>query len=79
MKKDGTSSKGNNIQCKACRAFKYTAEKRRTPKHLMALYQKSLEKDKKAQDLDMKLTSPSHLKLVVRARIPRIQAPTSRP
>jgi hypothetical protein len=48
MKKDGTSSKGNNIQCKACRAFKYTAEKCRTPKHLMALYQKSLEKDKKA-------------------------------
>jgi hypothetical protein len=51
MKKDGTSSKGNNVQCKACVAFKHTAEKCRIPKHLMALYKKSLEKDKKAQCL----------------------------
>jgi hypothetical protein len=50
MKKDGTSSKGNNVQCKACGAFKYTAEKCRTPKHIMALYKKSLENDKKAHD-----------------------------
>jgi hypothetical protein len=49
MKKDGTSSKGNNVQCKACRAFKHTAEKCRTPKHLVTLYQKSLGKDKKVQ------------------------------
>jgi hypothetical protein len=38
MKKDGTSSKGNNVQCKACGAFKHTTEKCRTPKHLVALY-----------------------------------------
>jgi hypothetical protein len=49
MKKDGTSSNGNNVQCKACRAFKHTTEKCHTPKHLMALHQKSLVKDKKAQ------------------------------
>jgi hypothetical protein len=49
MRKDGTSSKGNNVQCKACGAFKHTAEKCRTPKHLVALYQKSLGKDKKVQ------------------------------
>jgi hypothetical protein len=42
MKKDGTSSKGNNVQCKACRAFKHTADKCHTPKHLVAVYQKSL-------------------------------------
>jgi hypothetical protein len=49
MKKDVTSSKGNNVQCKACEAFKHTAEKCRTPKHIVSLYQKSLGKDKKAQ------------------------------
>jgi hypothetical protein len=49
MKKVGTSSKGNNVQCKACRASKHIAKKCCTPKHLMALYQKSLGKDKKAQ------------------------------
>jgi hypothetical protein len=49
MKKDGTSSKVNNMQCKACRAFKHTAEKCRTPKHLVIFYQKSLQNDKKAQ------------------------------
>jgi hypothetical protein len=47
MKKDSASSKGNNVQCKACRAFKHTTEKCRTPKHLVALYQKSLGKDTK--------------------------------
>jgi hypothetical protein len=49
MKKDDTSSKGNNVQCKACGAFKHTSKKCRTPKQLVALYQKSLGKDKKAQ------------------------------
>jgi hypothetical protein len=49
MKKDGASSKGNNVQCKACGAFKHTTEKCRTPKHLVALYQKSLGKDKRVQ------------------------------
>jgi hypothetical protein len=49
MKKDATSSKGNNVQCKAYRTFKHTAEKCCTPKHLVALYKKSLAKDKKAQ------------------------------
>jgi hypothetical protein len=49
MKKDDTSSEGNNVQCKACGAFKHTAEKCHTPKHLVALYQKSLGKDKQAQ------------------------------
>jgi hypothetical protein len=49
MKKDGTLSKGSNVQCKACGAVKHTAEKCHTPKHLVALYQKSLGKDKKAQ------------------------------
>jgi hypothetical protein len=34
---------------KACRAFKHTVEKCRTPKHLVALYQKSIGKDKKVQ------------------------------
>jgi hypothetical protein len=37
------------VQCMTCGAFKDTAEKCRTTKHLMALYQKSLGKDKKAQ------------------------------
>jgi hypothetical protein len=49
MKKDGAPSKGSNVQCRACRAFKHTTEKCHTPKHLVALYQKSLGKDKKAQ------------------------------
>jgi hypothetical protein len=49
MKKDDTSSKRNNVQCKACRAFKHTTEKYRAPKHLVALYQKSIGKDKKVQ------------------------------
>jgi hypothetical protein len=49
MKKDGTPSKGSNVQCRACGGFKHTVEKYHTPKHLMALYQKSLGKDKKAQ------------------------------
>jgi hypothetical protein len=73
MKKDGTSSKGNNVQCKACRAFKHTTEKCRIAKHLVALYRKSLGKKRKFKvrdlDLDMNLTSPSRqtqrLKLVV--------------
>jgi hypothetical protein len=42
MKKDGASSKGNNLQCKACGTFNHTAEKCHTPKYLVALYQKSL-------------------------------------
>jgi hypothetical protein len=49
MKKDGASSKGNNVQCKACGTFKHTADKCHTIKHLVALYQKSLRKDKKVQ------------------------------
>jgi hypothetical protein len=49
MKKDGTSFKGSNTRCWACGGFKYTAEKCRTPEHIVALYQKSLGKDKKAQ------------------------------
>jgi hypothetical protein len=49
MKKDGTSPKGKNVQCQACGAFKYVVEKCCTPKHLVALYQKSLGKDKKIQ------------------------------
>jgi hypothetical protein len=51
MKKDGTPSEGSNVQCSACGAFKHTTEECHTPKHLVALYQKSLGKDKKAQDL----------------------------
>jgi hypothetical protein len=51
MKKDGIPSKGSNVQCTQCSAFKYTVEKCRTPKHLVALYQQSLGKDKKAQGL----------------------------
>jgi hypothetical protein len=49
MKKDGTPSKGSNVQCQACGGFKHTAKKCRTPKHIVALYQKSLGKDMKAQ------------------------------
>jgi hypothetical protein len=49
MKKDGTPSKESNVQCQTCSGFKHTTEKCCTPKHLVALYQKSLEKDKKAQ------------------------------
>jgi hypothetical protein len=49
MKKGGTPSKGSNVHSRACEAFKHTAEKCRTPKHLVALYRKSLGKDKKAQ------------------------------
>jgi hypothetical protein len=37
------------VQCKACETFKHTTDKCRTPKHLVALYQKSLGKDKKVQ------------------------------
>jgi hypothetical protein len=51
MKKNDTSSKENNVWCKTCEAFKHTTEKCRTPKNLMALYQKSLGKDKKVQGL----------------------------
>jgi hypothetical protein len=47
--KFGTPFKGSNVQCRAGGGFKHTAEKCRTPKHLVALYQKSLGKDKKAQ------------------------------
>jgi hypothetical protein len=50
MKKKGdTSFKGNNVQCNTCRSFKHTTKKYRTPKHLVALYQKSLGKDKHAE------------------------------
>jgi hypothetical protein len=49
IKKDGVSSKGNNVQCKACRTFKHTTNKCRTPKHLVALYQKSIGKNKIVQ------------------------------
>jgi hypothetical protein len=49
MKNNGTPFKGTNIQCRACGAFKHTAEKCCTPKHLVALYQKFLGKDKKTQ------------------------------
>jgi hypothetical protein len=49
MKKDGISSKGNNVQCKAWGDFKHTAKKCRTPKHLVDFYQKSLGKNKKVQ------------------------------
>jgi hypothetical protein len=49
MKKDDASSKGNNVQYKACRTFKHTTDKCRTPKHLVALYQKSFKKDKRVQ------------------------------
>jgi hypothetical protein len=48
MKKDGTP-KGSNVMCQTCGGFKHTAVKCRTPKHLVALYQKSLGKDKKTQ------------------------------
>jgi hypothetical protein len=41
--------KGSNVHCHACGDFKHTTENCRTPKHLVALYQKSLGKDKKAQ------------------------------
>jgi hypothetical protein len=37
MKKDGASSKGNNVQCKACETFKHIVEKCRTPNHLVPL------------------------------------------
>jgi hypothetical protein len=49
MKKDDPSSKENNVQCNACRIFKHTTKKCHTPKHLVALYQKSLRKDKRVQ------------------------------
>jgi hypothetical protein len=39
------------VQCQACGAFKHTTEKCYTPKHLMALYQKSLGNDKKVKGL----------------------------
>jgi hypothetical protein len=51
MKKDGSPSKGDNVQCRACGGFKHTAKKCCTPKHLVALSQKSIGKDKKAQGL----------------------------
>jgi hypothetical protein len=51
MKKDGAASKENNVQCKTCGAFKHTAEKCHTHKHLVALYQKSLKKNKRVQGL----------------------------
>jgi hypothetical protein len=85
MKKDDTSSKWNNVQCKACGAFKHTAEKCRTLKHLMALYQKSLGKDKKVQgsrsgyEAHFSIPTNSKFEAVVRARIHKIQAPMSRP
>jgi hypothetical protein len=50
MKKDVASFKGSNILCRACGGFKHITEKCCTPKHLVALYQKSLGKDKKAQE-----------------------------
>jgi hypothetical protein len=37
------------VQCKTCRTFKHTTGKCRTPEHLVALYQKSLGKDKSVQ------------------------------
>jgi hypothetical protein len=35
------------VQCQACGAFKHTTETCCTPKHLVALYQRSIGKDKK--------------------------------
>jgi hypothetical protein len=57
MKNDGASSKGNNVQCKACGDFKHTTEKCHTTKHLVPLYQKSLEKDKKVQGSEARYES----------------------
>jgi hypothetical protein len=47
--KDAPSFKGGNVKCKACKCFKHIAEKYRTLKHLVALFQKFLGMDKKAQ------------------------------
>jgi hypothetical protein len=49
MKKNNTPFKRSNIQCRKYGGFKHTPEKCCTPKHLVALYHKSLGKDKKAQ------------------------------
>jgi hypothetical protein len=48
MKNDDTPFEGSNVQCRTCGGFKHTAKKCHTPKHLVALYQKSLGKDKKS-------------------------------
>jgi hypothetical protein len=47
MGNDSPPYKGGNVKCKACGCYKHTAEKCRTPKHLVALYYKFLGKDKK--------------------------------
>jgi hypothetical protein len=60
MKKDGTPSKGINVQCMTCGAFKNTAEKCLIPKHLVPLYQKSLGKDKKAQGSGAHFSIPTN-------------------
>jgi hypothetical protein len=57
MKKDGTPSKGSNVQCRAYSTFKHAVEKCHTSKHHVALYQKSLGKDKKAQGLGSRYES----------------------
>jgi hypothetical protein len=49
IKNDGTPFIWNNVQCWACDGFKHTAKTCHTPKHLVALYQKSLGNDKKVQ------------------------------
>jgi hypothetical protein len=83
MKKDGASSKGNNVQCKACRAFKHTAKKCRPPKHLVALYQKSLGKDNRFQcsgvgyEAHFFILTNSTFEASCSSKDPRIQAPTS--
>jgi hypothetical protein len=51
MEKDAPLFKEDNVKCKTCVGFKYTAEKCCTLKHLVALYQKSLGNDNKAQGL----------------------------
>jgi hypothetical protein len=71
MKKDGTPFKGSNVRCRACSGFMHTIEKCHTHKHLVALYQKSLGKDKKAQgpgsgyEAHFSIPPDSNLKLIV--------------
>jgi hypothetical protein len=39
------------VQCRSCGGFEHTAKECHTPKHLVALYQESLGKNKKDQGL----------------------------
>jgi hypothetical protein len=62
MKKDNVKPK-NDKRCHHCGDYSHFAKTCKTPKHLVALYQKSLKETKPAEEKNMKLISILSLRI----------------